>query len=65
MKNAIESVEHVKTHEKFHIFKDYVDFIGINSRESQPDWDTILVKIAQEEERKKEQKEKLRLAKIQ
>ena len=32
VKLAIDSVETVKNHEKFHIFKDYAEYIGINER---------------------------------
>jgi len=41
---AKDSVEHVKSHEKFHIFQDYADYIGINTREELKEWDEVISK---------------------
>jgi len=41
---AKDSIEHVKSHEKFHIFQDYADYIGINTREELKEWDEVILK---------------------
>jgi len=43
---AHDSVEHVKSHEKYFIFKDYAEFIGIDKREHLAEWDPIMEKLA-------------------
>ena len=43
---AHDSVEHVKNHEKYSIFKDYAEFIGIDKREHLAEWDPIVARVA-------------------
>ena len=43
---AHDSVEHVKNHEKYFIFKDYAEFIGIDKREQLPEWEPVVAKAA-------------------
>jgi ubiquitin-protein ligase len=63
---AYESVEHVTNHEKYAIFKDYVDYIGINKRENLQNWGPMLEKLAKFNAAKAiKEAEKLRLKEIE
>jgi len=60
---AHDSVEHVKNHEKYSIFKDYAEFIGIDKREHLVEWDPIVARVAkynaeQAEKKAEEQKQR-------
>jgi len=71
---AHDSVEHVKNHEKFFIFKDYIEFIGMDKREHLAEWDPVMEKLnkqkaekaaqkAEEEKRKQVEAERIRIEK--
>ena len=58
---AYESVEHVKNFEKFHIFNDYAEHIGMDKREHLAEWDPVMEKLNKfkgEQEAKKAEEEK-------
>ena len=60
---AHDSVEHVKNHEKYFIFKDYAEHIGIDKREHLAEWDPIVARVAKfnaEAAEKKEAEKKQR-----